>query len=277
MNYLDFYHLKEPPFSLSVDERFYFNSAQHARALVKLKHAVEESRGLGVLVGDLGMGKTTLARKLLEELDEASYEAAMLVVIHPMVTVEWVLQKIAMQVGVINPNGDRSTLIGQIYQRIAEISDSGKKTVVLIDEAHMFLRKEIMEELRGLLNMELDGHKILTFILFGPNETDTCLNLFLPLRQHVAVRCRLGTFAREMTEEYIGYRMDVAGSRKNIFMPSSYEIIHRYSGGVPRLINTICDNAMLEGCLLKKGSIDDMLIQEVVRELNFSPADPQEA
>ena len=270
MGYLAFYDLKEQPFSIGVDDRFYFNSQQHARALVKLAHAVEERKGLAVLVGATGTGKTTLARKMLEELDESEYEAALLVVLHSSVTADWVLRKIATQMGVQNPSKDRNDLIGQLYGRLIEIRDSGKKAVVLVDEAQMFQSREIMEELRGVLNIEPDGEKLITFVLFGLPELDHALYTYKPLHQCVAIRCLLQPLSEEMILQYIQSRLDVAGSTRSLFTTDALSHVSRYSGGIPRLVNTICDNALLEGFLIKQPLIDGEVVQRVVFDLQLT-------
>ena len=269
MSYLEFYNLKEQPFSNSVDNRFYFNSNQHSQALVKLKYAADERKGLAVLTGGIGTGKTTLARRLLDELDEGVFESALLVIIHTSITSEWLLRKIAVQLGVQNPVEEKTELLGQLYHRLEEIDESGKKAVVLIDEAQMLQRKEVMEEFRGILNIELDGQKLITFILFGLTDLNAHLALDEPLQQRIAIRYQLESFTEKMTEEYIRYRLEVAGSKKDLFSKDSFALIHRYSEGIPRLINTICDNALLEGFLRKKEKIDKEMIQEVASDLKL--------
>ena len=269
MSYLEFYNLKEQPFSISVDNRFYFNSNQHAHALVKLRHAAEERKGLAVLVGGIGTGKTTLARRMLDELEDSKFESALLVVIHTSVTSEWLLRKIAVQLGVQNPLDDKTELLSQLYNRLVEIYDSGKKAVVLIDEAQMLQRREVMEEFRGILNIELDGQKLITFIFFGLTDLDSYLALDKPLQQRIAVRYELESFTEKTTEEYIRYRLEVAGSKRDLFTKGSLTTIHQYSEGIPRLINSICDNALLEGFLRKKDRIDEEMIKEVIADLKL--------
>jgi len=277
MDYLDFYSLKEHPFSLSADDRFYFNSAQHARILTKMKYTIDERRGLGVLVGALGTGKTTLARRLLEEMDESAYEAALLSVTHPVATAEWILGKIAAQIGAGKPAGEPNATLEQIYHRLVEIDEAGKKAVVLIDEAQMLRQKEIMVALRGLLNMEPEGHKLIAFILFGTDEIDDGLAAYPPLRQQVSSRYRISVFPPQTTAEYVRHRMSVGGTKKAVFAAGAYDIIHRFSGGVPRVINIICDNAMLEGYLLKRATIDEVLLKEVVIDLNLQDTTQERA
>jgi type II secretory pathway predicted ATPase ExeA len=272
MSYREYYGLNEQPFSISVDNRFYFNSNQHAEALVRLKYAVENRKGLALLVGEIGAGKTTLAQRMLDELDEGQYESALLIVIHTSVTPEWLLRKIAMQLGVDRPDEDKTMLLSQLYRRLVEIHESGKKAVVLIDEAQMLQRKELMEEFRGILNIETDGMKLITFILFGLPEMDRYLALDEPLRQRVAIRYHLKPFTQATTEQYIRYRLQLSGCQKELFTELAFNAIHEYSGGTPRIINAICDNVLLEGFLRKKERLDHNLVREIAQDLKVIPA-----
>jgi len=269
MNYLGYYNLKEQPFSGAVDSRFYFNSFQHSYALVKLKYAAEERKGLAVLEGGIGTGKTTLARRMLEELSESKYEAALLVIIHSGISSLWILRKIGIQLGIENPVEEKTALLGQLYERLMEIYDSQKKAVVLIDEAQMLESKEIIEDIRGLLNMEVDNKKLITFILFGLTNMDSYLVLDKPLQQRIALRYQLQSFTEKVTADYIRYRLEIAGQTREIFGPDALVAIHHYSNGIPRLINTICDNALFEGFLQKKETITKDIIEEVVSDLKL--------
>ncbi len=272
MNYLEYYSLKENPFSISVDTRFFYHSPLHDEALVRLKHAVESRKGLAVLLGDVGCGKTTLAQRLLDELDEDNHEASLLIVIHSSVSSEWILRKLAGQLGVPNPSTKCTEVLGQLSQRLIEIFESGKRAVVLIDEAQMLRSREVMEELRGILNIESDGHKLVTIILFGLNELDQCLALDDALRQRVGLRHHLKSFTPDITEAYVRYRMSVAGCGKETFTEDAFAAIHHYSGGIPRLNNVICDNALLEGCLQKQDRVDAGVIMDVARSLKLTSA-----
>ncbi len=272
MDYLEFYKLKEHPFSNAVENKFYYNSALHAEAIVRLKYAVDSMKGLAVVLGDIGTGKTTLARKMLDELDENQYEAALLVVLHSSVTADWLMRKIAVQLGVETPVTNKVELLGQLYERLLEIHESGLKTVVLMDEVQMLQTKEIMEEFRGLLNMEAPGGKLITFVFFGLPELENILALDEPLKQRVAVMCRMKAFTDTITEDYIKHRLKVAGCEENIFMQDAVKAVHLFSNGVPRLINTICDNALLEGFLLKRKQIDKDVIESVAVSLGLEAA-----
>ncbi len=271
MDFLEFYSLREHPFSNVVDSRFYYNSLQHSNALVKLKHAIDAKRGLSVVVGDIGSGKTTLARRLLEELDESLYEAALLVIIHSSVSSEWLLKKFALQLGLEDvSDNSKVELLGQLFRRLQDIHEEGKTAVVLMDEVQMLNSREIMEEFRGLLNMEMHEGKMINFIFFGLTELDEVLKLDEPLKQRVALRISLKSFAEEDSRDYIQHRLKVAGCERHIFNDDAVKAISRYSNGLPRLINTICDNALLEGFLVKAVQINDDIIRTVAVDLGLN-------
>ena len=188
MNYLKYYGLALEPFTNAPVSRFYYNSKQHAEAMVKLMFAVHNMRGLAVVEGDVGTGKTTLARRMLEHLPEKEYEAALLVIVHSAVTADWLLRRIATQLGVDKPANNKLSLLSQLYKRLVEIYRQGKKAVVLIDEAQMLKTRELMEEFRGMLNLEVPGYKLISFVLFGLPELSDNLRIDEPLRHRVALR-----------------------------------------------------------------------------------------
>jgi len=206
---------------------------------------------------------------MLEELDEENYEAALLVIIHSSVSSEWLFKKFAIQLGVKNLSDNKVELLGEIYRRLLEIHEEGRKAVVLMDEVQMLNSKEIMEEFRGLLNMETSEGKLVNFIFFGLAELEQVLSLDEPLKQRVAVRIRLTAYSEENTLDYIKHRLEVAGRALNIFTPEAIKLVYKYSKGSPRLINTICDNALLEGFLSKKAAIDDDTIKTVAIDLGI--------
>jgi len=276
VSYLEFYELAQEPFSNAPVSRFYYDSPQHAQALVRLTRAVAGMKGLALLVGEIGAGKTTLARRMLDCLPEAEYEAALLVIIHSGITANWLLRRIALQLGIDAPAEEKLALLSQLYQRLVEIREEGRKAVVLIDEAQMLATREIMEEFRGLLNLELPGEKLLSFVFFGLPEIEENLKLDPPLAQRVAVRCRLESLGAEATEAYLRHRLALAGAPRVPFTPGAIHEIHRYSRGTPRLINTICDNALFEGFVAGAHDVDELQIEQVARDLALdSPPPPR--
>ncbi len=270
MNYLHYYGLSQEPFSNAPVSKFYFNSSQHAKALLRLQAVAEGMKGLGILVGDIGAGKTTLARRMLDELPEDEYEAALLVIIHSGITAEWLLKRIASQLGVKNPADDKLTILSQLYERLVDIQKKNKKAIVLIDEAQMLQNREIMEEFRGLLNLEVPGSKLITFIFFGLPELEQNLKLDEPLAGRVSMRYHLEPLNEEATAAYIDHRLRLAGCTRPLFSPDAIRIIHKFSAGIPRIINTICDNALFEGSLTKQESISADLINQTASDLGLT-------
>jgi type II secretory pathway predicted ATPase ExeA len=269
MSYEEYFKLNEQPFSNTPDSRFYFESQQHNQAMLRLMHAIRTMKGLALLVGDVGTGKTTLARKLLNNLDEKEFESALLVVVHSSVTPEWLLRKIALQMGVRKPAAGKVELLSQLYERLLEIHQSGRKAVVLVDEAQMLQTRELMEEFRGLLNLEMPGEKMITFVFFALSSIDQHLSLDEPLKQRVAVKYKLGSMKPSSTEAYMLHRLKVAGCDREIFEGEAPALIHQYSRGIPRLINVICDNAMFEAFLMKQESVGEDIIASVAEDLGL--------
>ena len=272
MNYLDYYELAQEPFSNAPVSRFYFNSPQHAQALVRLTHVCSQMKGLAILVGDIGAGKTTLARRLLDSLPENEYEAALLVIIHSGVTASWLLKRIALQLGVDAPSEDKLTLLAQLYQRLVRIYEQGKRAVVLIDEAQMLATRELMEEFRGLLNLEVPERKLLSLIFFGLPDIEENLLLDPPLAQRVAIKFRLAHLTPESTEAYIKHRLRLAGASRMPFTPEAVNAVHHFSSGTPRVINTLCDNALFEGYVARLPMIDEAMIGRVAGDLGLDGA-----
>ncbi|BDG09017.1 ExeA family protein [Anaeromyxobacter paludicola] len=274
MNYLEFYELEQEPFSNAPVSRFYYDSEQHAQALARLEHAVSNMKGLALLVGDIGAGKTTLARRLLDSLPEDQYEAALLVIIHSGITAGWLLKRIALQLGVEQPAEDKLALLSQLYQQLVKIYEEGRKAVVLIDEAQMLTSREIMEEFRGLLNLEVPERKLISFVFFGLPELEENLRLDPPLAQRVAMRYRLQPLSEASTDAYLRHRLKLAGAPRVPFTPEAVALVHEFSGGTPRLVNTLCDNALFEGFLARAREIDAAIVERTAHDLGLDAEPP---
>ena len=269
MDYTEHFGLEREAFSNAPDARFYYDSEQHSQALVRFLRVIDSNKGMAVLVGGIGSGKTTLARRLLDTMSVDLYESSLLVMVHSGITPEWILTRIAMQLGVVNPAADRMGVLKQLYERLLAIDKEGRRAVVLIDEAQMLQTRALMEEFRGLLNLEIPGKKLLNLIFFGLPEVEDCLRLDEPLAQRVALRYYLHPLDEKSTLAYIKHRLQVAGAKNMLFPGSAVQLIYRYSGGVPRLINNLCDNCLFEAFIQKLSAVKPEIVQTVANDLGL--------
>ncbi|MEK7766948.1 MAG: AAA family ATPase [bacterium] len=274
MSYETFYGLKEQPFSNAPDSRFFFESEQHAEAMVRMMHAIDTMKGLSVMLGDSGTGKTSLAWKVGDKLDEdPRYKVAQLVIIHGEVTPDWFLKNIAAHFDIEKLGDDKKTIIAQLGQKLTQLHEEGKKAVVLVDEANMLQNKAIYEEMRGLLNMEVPGKKLLSIVLIGLPELEKNMAMDPPLVQRVALRFSLKYMSMPSTGAYIRHRMRIAECKKDVFTEAALVEVFHYSKGIPRLVNTICDNALLEGYLTRKSTLDVDTIHTVAQDLGLKKSE----
>jgi type II secretory pathway predicted ATPase ExeA len=271
LSYEAHWGLKEQPFSNAPEAKYFYESTQHSAALIRLMHGIQTMKGLTIMVGEIGCGKTLLARKLLEMLENEpdKYEAALMVIVHSEITAEWLLKKIATQLGVANPGATKAVILPQLFERLMAIYDSGKKAVIIIDEANMLKTREIFEEFRGLLNLEAPGQKLLSINLIGLPEMEKNIALDPPLQQRIALKFSLPSLQESDVAEYIKHRLAIGGTTKALFSPLASQMIYQYSRGIPRLINTICDNCLLEGFLMKASTIDEKIVQKVGNDLSL--------
>jgi type II secretory pathway predicted ATPase ExeA len=271
MSYEQHFGLTEQPFSNAADGRFYYESQQHQEAMLRIEHSVSTMKGLTVVIGGAGAGKTLLARRALESLEArpSEYDAALLVIVHSEVSADWLLKKIATQLGVPSPADRKADLLPQLFERLSAIHESGKKAVVIIDEANMLKSKDIFEEFRGLSNLEVPGRKLISIVLFGLPDLETNMMVDPPLVQRVAVKVGIRPLDAAGTAAYVRHRLGVAGAKTPIFDDAALAEVHRLSQGVPRLINTLCDNALLESFLVKKSDVNAAMVGDVAKDLGI--------
>jgi len=268
MAYETFYRLKYEPFVVKPDPRFYFNGPQHAVAREYLLHAAERGRGLALLLGEIGTGKTTLSHTIFSSLSrDERYHVGMIVLTHSPKPHE-LLVKLATVFDIEDIPDDSTELFSLLVNELMEIHNAGNKAVVFIDEANKIDDPETIEELRGFLNLEtLEGDKLLTFILVGLPDLEVNLAQNAALYQRIAIRVNLNPLTQDAVKGYIQHRLRIAGrGDEPIFTDKALDAVATYSGGRPRLVNIICDNSLIEGYIQRKPKIDELIVERIATQ-----------
>lgn len=260
--YEKYWGLKEKPFENTPDPRFFYNSSQHEEALARLMYVVKESKGAGLLTGVYGCGKTLIARALLKELQKDLYKVA--IINNPRLDDVEMLRMICYNLGFQDVPLRKSEVIIKIENILKENMLDGRKTIIIIDEAHVIENNSIFEEIRLLLNFQLEDKFMLTLLLLGQPELKEKVEANKPLNQRIAMRYYLSGLSLNEVSEYISHRLKIAQARYNPFQSDTTELIYQFSGGIPRRINQICDAALLAGMGAELKSIDKNFMKEVI-------------
>jgi len=264
--YLDFYGLNEKPFSLTPDTRFLYLSKNHQDASNHLLYGIREKEGFVVLTGDIGTGKTTIVRALVERLGRDTSSALLL---NPMLEGEELLRCILEEFGIGNTRGLRKELIDRLNKFLLGELMQARGAVLIIDEAQ-HLSEQALEEIRLLSNLETEKAKLLQIILVGQVELHQKLksSFLRPLNQRISIRYHLRSLSRIDTEKYIYHRLLVAGSNGHITLSAgALNEIFKYSQGIPRLINLVCDRTLLAGYAGQSNRLDKKMVERGIESL----------
>ncbi len=259
----EFFGFSAKPFGKTPDPSFLFESRQHREALARLEYAVEEKE-LALLVGDIGSGKTTLSRALMDRIAETR---PVVLLINPRLTPVQLLRSIARGLE-LEPARFRNELLDQLHTRLYELYQSGREPVLIIDEAQLIPSKATFDEIRLLTNFQLDDQNLLSVVLVGQPELEVRLDreAYAPLRQRIGMRYSLGPLSLQETIDYIEHRIRVAGGARNPFSEGAMAEMHALSGGVPRLINTLATTALLDAFGEDAESIEPACVLAAARE-----------
>ncbi|MBI3377415.1 MAG: AAA family ATPase [Nitrospirae bacterium] len=269
--YEEFYGLKRRPFTKTPDPKFLFMSRAHEEALARLQYAVEEKE-LVVLTGDVGCGKTTLTRALIDSLGE---KYRIILIINPRLTPAQFLRTVAKRFDIAVSGGFSSLkddLLEAIYSKVYEDYKSGITPVIIIDEAQLIPNKDTFEEIRLLTNFQLDDANLLSLILVGQPDLRRRLNhkAYLPLKQRIGLFYHLGPISEDEIIGYVEHRLKVGGCEEQLFTGEALKALHAYSCGVPRLINSLATAALLSGLGNECRIIERQLINEAAQEFGLN-------
>jgi type II secretory pathway predicted ATPase ExeA len=269
----EFFGLTAKPFGKTPDPGFLYESPQHREALARLEYAVEEKE-LALLTGEIGSGKTTLSRALIDRVGESR---PVILLINPRLTPTQLLRSIAAALGMTPPRM-RNELLDAIHTKLFALYEEKREPVLIIDEAQLIPTKATFDEIRLLTNFQLDDQNLLSVLLIGQPELETRLERshYAPLRQRIGMRYRLGPLTRDDTAHYIEHRIRVAGGSRNPFTADAIDAMHATSGGIPRVLNTLATTALLEAFGDDAETIDAARIGAAAREHRLREVAPRE-
>jgi general secretion pathway protein A len=277
--YEHYFGFSEKPFSLTPDPKYLYRSQSHANAFDLLQYAISRREGFVVVTGDIGTGKTTLCRALLQEIDCTTFTA---LVLNPFLTEEDLLKRILQDFGIVSRENikagqlsgvSKQDLIETLYDFLLSLVPQKANAVLIIDEAQN-LPLPVLEQIRILSNLETDKEKLLQIILVGQLNLGTLLRSpeLRQLDQRVSIRYQLEPLDRETVGGYIAHRLTIAGSSASVtFAPKALDLLHRLSGGIPRLINLICDRALLAAFSVRENRVTPDMVAHAAESLDVRP------
>lgn len=265
--YLNFYGFTEMPFNITPDPKFLYLSPTHQDALQHLKFGVDQRKGFIVVVGEVGCGKTTLCRRFLNELDPARFDTALIV--NPRVNENQMLRAILQELGESEISDDPHSLVLHMQRVLLTRIEQGRDIVLIIDEAQN-LSFEVLEQVRLLSNLETDQQKLLQIVLMGQPELKDLLRSeeLRQLRQRILVHCELLPLTRVDLGHYIQHRISRAGGNgKPQFTRWALWWIHRYTRGIPRIVNNLCDKALLSAYIRDSHEVAFRDVYRAIRDV----------
>jgi len=266
--YQSYYGFKEMPFNITPDPKFLYLSPTHQEALQHLKFGVMERKGFIVLVGEVGCGKTTICRRFLNELDPARFDTAL--ILNPRVTETQMLKQILTELGEHKLARSQNDLVAQMNQVLLERINRGRDVVLIIDEAQN-LSFEVLEQIRLLSNIETDKQKLLQIVLMGQPELKEVLarEELRQLRQRVLVHYELNPLSLSDVSHYVQHRLSLAGGTgRPAFTPWALRAIHKASRGIPRIVNNLCDKAILSAFIRESDEVNFWDARRAVRDMD---------
>lgn len=263
--YNEYWRLTRAPFENTPDPEFLYESAAHKDAVRELMYAIEQRKGAALLTGEYGSGKTLLSRWISQRLlRQGGYKVAL--VTHPSLTPSQILKEILYQLIEEEFGGEKQRVIHRLQNLLYEAHAGGKSVVVIIDEAQVLRGQDVLDELRMLLNFQLNDRFLITLLLLGQPELREKVDRYPQLRQRLAVRYHLPNLTGADVGGYIAHRMAVAHGDPAVFAPDAVAAIASASGGCPREINTLCDLSLFRGSQQRLTCIGAQTIEDLVRE-----------
>jgi type II secretory pathway predicted ATPase ExeA len=272
VEHLHHFGLSQDPFSNEPDLRFYFETDSHRDGQRRVERGLRQRKGLTLLTGDGGMGKTLLTRRILEALEEEVFEATLLVMLPGAADATGILQRFARQLGCEQPAADRAGLLGQVYEHLAIVREDGRHAVLMVDDAQV-MTAEVLAELSGLLNLEYEDRRLVSMLFVGSPELDRMVQDDASIMPRVDVRVRLQPLDLANATAYLTHRLSAVNGNPEILPPAAIDALFKFGRGRPRLLNTLADNALFEAYLAGRPVMDPSDVERAAADLGIG-SDP---
>jgi len=261
--YLEYWGLQRFPFENASDPEFMYYSSEHEEALVRLVYAIKHNKGAVMLSGEIGCGKTMLSRVFIQQLPDSEFDVGLMT--NPSLEPIDFLKEAIYQIGLNSQSNSKPELLNILNNRMLENTKNNRSMLLIIDEAQL-IYKDTFEEIRLLLNFQLNDRYLLNLVLLGQPELRDVIRGYKQLDQRIAIRYHLNPLNPDDAGKYISFRLEKAGRRESIFTPAAIDEIYNYSQGIPRKINNVCDLSLLIGFSVKAQKIDNDIVRRVLKD-----------
>ena len=265
--YKSYWGLSAAPFENVPTQALFYESPQHGEALVRLIYAVEHKKGLAVLTGEVGCGKTTISRVLYDYLRTDGFEV--ITIVNPALGPVDFYRTLLLKLGEPAEEDSKTILLNRFSQRLLQNFEREISTILIVDEAHLIKERAILEELRMMLNLQHADQFLVTLVLLGQTPLNASIAALKPLKERIAIRYELRPLTFEDTDRYILYRLNRCGAQRGIFTKAALTKIYKYSGGIPLKINSLCDLSLLIGMMRKARSVGIDAVQAAIDDLKY--------
>ena len=263
--YLEHWELQKTPFGNVPTRNIFYRSPQHEEALRRLLYVIEHRKGVAMLTGEVGCGKTTIIKALSDYLDKEKYQLQTLS--NPAMQPIDLIKAIVLKLGGSAENGSKTVLLDQMHQLLNQNAEKGISTVLAIDEAHVISNSATLDELRMLLNIQSDDEFLITLILLGQPPLLKNISELQPLKERISIKYNLEPLDIQNTLNYVIHRLKCAGATRGIFSREAVEALYEYTGGLPLRINNLCDHCLLIGLMRQVRIVDSKVVQDAIEDL----------
>ena len=265
--YLEHWGLQKAPFGNVPSAEIFYRSPQHEEALRRFMYAIEYRKGVAMLTGEVGCGKTTVTKALEKHLDKDVFQLK--TISNPALQPTDLIKAILLKLGdnSDNGNGSKTVLLDRLQKLLHQNAENGLSTVLAIDEAHVIGNRSTLDELRMLLNMQFNDDFLITLILLGQPPLLKNITELQPLKERISIKFNLDPLNIDDTLRYVVFRLKSAGATRGIFSRESIDPIYDFSGGIPLRINNLCDRCLLIGLMRKAKIIDSKIVDDAIEDL----------